>query len=252
MTAYIFRRDIIKMCDNFQSFALAFHNNYALVLGNYVARILELELYKVNKYGSETLSIDPYTHGNEKQLNPSTPNEGSVCSFYIHRSAKLASSNYKGGTYKGIDITLPNNSILIRSLQLLSLDGTYIEIVEGPSLVVDKLCSLMNWSLQELETQLKLVECTWPSPATSSYIGARAGLSFKNVNNAHHYVAQLRSSIIIPKKYKETFFTSPGTINRSDIPFKTTKHKEQWKQGLELQSLVPELSQTTVAAFLSK
>lgn len=218
------------------------HNKYALVLGDYVMRIVELETYHTS---------DPYTHCNERQYARSDegdiliqPNEGSITSFYLHRTGKMSSSSYKGGSYKGLDIA-SNGGILIRSIQLGN------NIIEGPSLVVDKLLSLYQGiTMEQLELSLRLVEYVWDEQVTTFYIGSRAGLTFKDINNAWYYISQQRSSIIIPKKHKETFFTCH--VSRSDIPYKTKKHIEEYMHGQILEELTPGLSQMQVSGFLHK
>lgn len=218
------------------------HNKYALVLGEYTMRILELETYHTS---------DPYTHCNERQYARTDeggyniqPNDGSLTSFYLHRTGKLSTSSYKGGSYKGLDIA-SNGGILIRSIQLDD------EVVEGPSLVVDKLLSLyQGLTMDQLEINLRLVQHEWDVQVSVFYIGSRAGLSFKDINNAWYYISPQRSAIIIPKKHKETFFTCH--ISRTDIPYKTNKHIEEYIQGQRLEQLAVGMSQMQVSGFLHK
>lgn len=219
------------------------HNKCALVLGEYIMRILELETYHTS---------DPYTHCNERQYARTDkgdiniqPNQCSITSFYLHRTGNLSTSSYKGGTYKGLDIA-SNGGILIRSL----LVGN--DVIEGPSLVVDKLLTLyQGLTIEQLEVSLRLVEYEWEQQATTFYIGARAGLSPpKDINQALYYISQQRSSIIIPKKYKDTFFT--GDIHRTDIPYKSKRYIEEYKQGQELYEFRTGLTQMQVVGFLNK
>jgi hypothetical protein len=210
------------------------HNNYALVLGVHVIRILELETYHTS---------DPYTHGNERQYLIQ-PNEGSITSFYIHRNGKLSTAGFKGGSYKGLDIA-SNGGILVRSIMVNN------NIIEGPSLVVDKLLSLYSGlTLNELETSVKLVEYDWPVKATTFYTGARAGLSFRNVETALYYISVQRSSIVVPKKYKETFFVF--NADRTDIPYKTNRYLDDYNTGSKMEDLKPGMNQMQVYGFLHK
>ena len=193
------------------SLPLQLHNDYALVLGQNVIRILELETYHTS---------DPYTHCNERQFactdqghNLIPHNDGSLCSFYIHRTGTSANASYKGGSYKGIDIA-SNGGILIRSICSYASNGQ-ISMIEGPSLVVDHLSSIMENLigssenvLASLEHYLQLVAYDWTPKASSEnvagslpqYIGARAGLSFKDITRAPYFIALQRSSIFQCKK----------------------------------------------------
>lgn len=218
------------------------HNKYALVLGEYLMRILELETYHTS---------DPYTHCNVRQYARTDqgdiliePNEGSITSFYLHRMGKTHDSSYKGGTYKGLDIA-SNGGILIRSLLINS------RVIEGPSLVVDNLLALYNGlTMEQLEYNLRLIEYEWEDQINTFYIGARAGLSFKDINLALYYISLQRSAIIIPNKHKETFYIY--NHNRTDIPYRTNKHKQDYEYGLQLHQLTPNLSQMQVYGMLSK
>lgn len=217
------------------------HNKCALVLGDYIMRILEFETYHTS---------DPYTHCNERQYGRSDegdiliqPNENSLTSFYLHRTGKMSNSSYKGGTYKGLDIA-SNGGILIRSLLIGS------NIIEGPSLIVDNLLVLYpTITMEQLEYSLRLVEYEWEDQTDKFYIGARVGLSFKDINLAYYYVSLQRSSIIVPNKHKETFYVY--NLDRTDIPYRTNKHKKDYEYGKELGQLTPGLSQMQVYGFLS-
>ena len=65
-------------------------SNYVLVANASTYRIMEIEFYV---HGSNHL--DTYTHGNPDQLT--------YGKWYFH---KFATGSYKGGTFKGLDITL--------------------------------------------------------------------------------------------------------------------------------------------------
>jgi len=221
---------------------LRLHNEYALSINTHRIRLLELETYHIS---------DPYTHGNEKQYAYKdngeciiSPNEHSLCSFYVHRVGKKKESSYKGGTYKGIDIA-SNGGILIRSI----LHNGHI--VEGPSLVVDYLCSLGDWSVEELENRLSLIRYRWYTIANIQYIGARVGLTLKNIDNIHAYVSQERSCIFIPKKEKISFFTTYNTLHRDDIKYKSNRHITEFNNGTKhIGDIIPNVSQSYAAGYL--
>jgi hypothetical protein len=101
-------------------------------------KFLELELY----YTSNN-HPDPYTH-----LNPEQAKSGY---FHFHKAGNKPESKYKGGSYKGLDISvgLSNKDnvvayggILVRSIQNMK-DGT---IIVGPCKCVDYILNLCNVS----------------------------------------------------------------------------------------------------------
>ncbi|CAO3645151.1 unnamed protein product [Cunninghamella echinulata] len=108
--------------------------------------LLEVESYfKTEKYHHN----DPYTHNHPIQYKNGL--------WYFHHMGK--SSSFKGGTRKGVDITLgriENNNqhiasggILIRAIQC----QTTQKLIEGPSLLVDTILKELGYtSLQELVT----------------------------------------------------------------------------------------------------
>jgi hypothetical protein len=99
--------------------------------------ILEVEFYY---RGAE--HEDPFAHGDPVQRFPDR--------WYFHRTGGV----YRGGSFKGLDLTFGNRTaragILIRSLRLP--DG---EVLSGPSLLVDRLLALCrNGSVAELDREL--------------------------------------------------------------------------------------------------
>lgn len=89
-------------------------------------RICEIEFYVRNDNHN-----DEYTHQDEHQKT--------YGKWYFHRTK---SGNYKGGTYKGVDLTLGNNDtyfgVLIRSICSVESD----EIIEGPCRCVNTILEL--------------------------------------------------------------------------------------------------------------
>lgn len=89
-------------------------------------RICEIEFYVQNESHN-----DQYVHQDE--------NQKSYGKWYFH---KTKSGNYKGGTYKGVDLTFGNDDthfgVLIRSLYSVEDD----EFIEGPCRCVNKLLAL--------------------------------------------------------------------------------------------------------------
>eukprot|EP00929_Paragymnodinium_shiwhaense_P089949 TRINITY_DN50165_c0_g1_i1.p1 TRINITY_DN50165_c0_g1~~TRINITY_DN50165_c0_g1_i1.p1 ORF type:complete len:390 (-),score=81.40 TRINITY_DN50165_c0_g1_i1:240-1358(-) len=109
-------------------------NHFDLWIGGQPHRIVELEAY-VHGPGH----MDPYTHSDDDQLN--------VGRWYFHKMH----GTFKAGTYKGLDLTCGSGSaadaehpvragLLLRAV--MSHGGASAEIVEGPSLVVDRILKL--------------------------------------------------------------------------------------------------------------
>lgn len=185
------------------------HNHCALSIDDHIVRIMELEYYHWD---------DPYTHCNEKQREVGT--------IYIHRTGKTSSCKYKGGSYKGMDITC-NGGILIRSILIPGSTG----VVEGPCRSVDALSNITGKGLDELENQVRLIMCNWDQKYTP-YVGARVGLTLKRAGEdilrwMPHMVAPLRSAIYIPKK-RETFFCT--NIDRDDMK-RLLRYQIEYEQG---------------------
>lgn len=89
-------------------------------------RICEIEFYVTNENHN-----DEYTHQDEHQKT--------YGKWYFHRTQ---SGNYKGGTYKGVDLTFGNDDtyfgVLIRSIY--SVDDN--EMIEGPCKCVNAILEL--------------------------------------------------------------------------------------------------------------
>ncbi|KAF8998859.1 hypothetical protein BDQ17DRAFT_1361695 [Cyathus striatus] len=129
--------------------SLLHHHQIVLKCGDTETRyqILELEVYFRNE-GHE----DPFTHGSEEQKVSGT--------WYFHRAPRRSADStrsatsltgYRGGSRKGLDLTLGNpipssisstsllrGGILLRSIRRL---GDASAVVSGPSLLVDEVLS---------------------------------------------------------------------------------------------------------------
>jgi len=107
----------------FMKIATQLMNQYLLYIRGEPHRLTELEFYFCGEKHQ-----DVFTHQDELQKTSGN--------WYFHKTG----SGYKGGSYKGLDITFGQNGyggILIRSIE--TMDGKYIE---GPSLVVDNVLSI--------------------------------------------------------------------------------------------------------------
>ncbi|KAK9760900.1 hypothetical protein K7432_014628 [Basidiobolus ranarum] len=128
-----------------------------LYIGGIPHRILEGEFY----LNSEK-HPDPFTHNQQLQTL--------FGRWYFHKAGPSSTAKYRGGTYKGLDITLSTDStatfaLLIRSLEpLVSSKESNLDkidkkdkrnIIEGPSLCVDYILNLTkNKSINDLVKQL--------------------------------------------------------------------------------------------------
>jgi 3-methyladenine DNA glycosylase Mpg len=125
---------------------------------------------------------DPCVHCNEDQLLK--------FSFYFHRSGKSKTSGYKGGTFKGVDLTFGDGEIyfgiLIRTIENEN------EIVEGPCRVVNKILELYevksiselthdtNLNIYQNHRNLVLISATRNEKI---YMGTRIGLGDKEYSD---------------------------------------------------------------------
>ncbi|KAN0009610.1 hypothetical protein ACTFIU_006907 [Dictyostelium citrinum] len=122
--------NVVEMKEWFKEISFQLLNNVVLMINEQPHMLVEIEFYfKGCKH------IDHFTHGDSMQLERGT--------WYFHRSG----SGYKGGSFKGLDITFglgesekTYGGILIRSIQILSDKS----IIDGPSLCVDHLLKTTN------------------------------------------------------------------------------------------------------------
>lgn len=97
-----------------------------LVVAGQGFRLLEVEIYR-----RADDQPDPFAHAEPAQLHPGR--------WYFHQTA----GHYRGGSYKGLDITFGDGrsygGILIRSVE-----DAAGRIINGPSLLVDRILSLTS------------------------------------------------------------------------------------------------------------
>ncbi|CAG8496623.1 9579_t:CDS:1 [Ambispora gerdemannii] len=162
---------------NFTDIATFLINNTRLYIKQEIYAIIEIEFY-LNDNNKNNHS-DPFAHSHNDQLM--------LGNFYFHRAG---STGYRGGTRKGLDITFGSvaeniyGGILLRTIQNLKTN----EIIEGPSLIVDKIMELCGKDRQRILSVRELVEDVW-----NRKIGA-----FKNMHNSNNLVY-----IDIDEKLKE-------------------------------------------------
>jgi hypothetical protein len=115
-----------------------FLNEVVLSIAGIEHRLLEVELYHHNEEHP-----DPFVHRHAEQRENGT--------FYFHKSG----NSYRGGTFKGMDITLSEDgeaytSFLVRSFQNLETG----EVVTGPCCCVNRILELTNFDgIKELVTE---------------------------------------------------------------------------------------------------
>lgn len=116
--------------EKFNKIANLLLNKTILKVNKKKFRICEIEIYLKDKKHN-----DEYTHCNKDQSK--------FGKWYFHKTHK---NNYKGGTFKGMDLTLGDKTtkrycgILIRSIY----DIKKKELIEGPCKCVDKILALYS------------------------------------------------------------------------------------------------------------
>ena len=141
-------KESTNITEKFNVLADTLLNKIALNVNNELYRLIEIEFYLKTKEHP-----DPFIHGDKDQTIPSK--------WYFHRQN---GGSYKGGTYKGVDITFGYKDtkdvyggILIRSI----LDIKNNKLIEGSCKVVDyilKLCKHKNISDLTNEKQLSVIK----------------------------------------------------------------------------------------------
>ncbi|MCA9217245.1 MAG: hypothetical protein KDB27_29450 [Planctomycetales bacterium] len=182
-------------------FALAANDillRHSLIVSDQRYRILEIEFYF-----HTTLHADPFAHCH--------PVQATFGQWYFHR----VGTGYRGGTFKGIDITFGNadafGGILIRTLEKDA------GVICGPSLCVDQLLSASGQAtVEELDraiagrvvwdetSPLQLVRENQNSRHTV-YKSSRVGLSTRHSqdDNARIYRDYAYRFLVKPRKIKK-------------------------------------------------
>lgn len=175
-------------------------NSYVLHVGNNKYRLCEIEFYyKDDKYQ------DPFLHGYSDQAK--------FCCWYFHRQNGM---NYKGGTFKGLDLTLcgtdKKNScggILIRSIY--DLDKKIL--IEGPCKIVDTFLKVAKQkSVSDLVDKLRVANKQKFGPAYAYMCG--------NEKDGSYMYLEYDSKNILNK---EKVFTGP----RVGLTLKVSNKKKQ-------------------------
>lgn len=173
---------LYKQCNNydekFYQLTNTLLNKTLLVINNKEYRLREIELYLFTDDHPDT-----YTH---KDIDQNIP-----CRWYFHKKG----NTYKGGTYKGLDITFgfqdPNKCKITYAGILIRGISNNNNLVTGPSKVVDHI--LRETKFEKITDLVKNLESLYDVSKKSLlylryndmleqlviYSGPRVGLSFK-------------------------------------------------------------------------
>lgn len=113
-----------------------------LVVASFEFRPLEVEFY----YRGDGC-VDPFAHGHPVQAIPNR--------FYFHRIGK----GYRGGSFKGLDLTFGSEGRDRGGMLLRTLQGPDGQVVSGPSKIVDRLLELSGAdSVADLDRSLQAAD----------------------------------------------------------------------------------------------
>jgi hypothetical protein len=210
-----------------------------------LVRIAELEFYYTTN-GKE--HKDPFSHQHPYQLNRS--------SWYFHRSTAKLDSNYKGGSYKGLDISIGDKTrkihagVLIRSF--VKLEKKKLETLEGPCKCVDFILkkngvdSIDSLVTKKMKNKLSIEEnrdvlcvrlksdltedeqkALFPSNKYNVlYSGPRVGLTLKKTD----HIADRRIFIMKPYRY----YTAPSEMKKGkNLMIASQFYKDYFADGTE-------------------
>jgi hypothetical protein len=184
--------------NRFHEIAAILLNRSILRINSFDYRICEIEFYA---YGPEHQDI--FTHKHPDQLE--------FGAWYFHKTSPNDSASFKGGKYKGIDLTLGNGKcylgVLIRRIE--SIKQSYQ--IDGSCLVVDEILKVFAaGTIKELLSKSDasinliydetLIESPW-------FMGPRVGLKsrpeFPITSQISHQFRQLRYLTSPSKTTKE-------------------------------------------------
>lgn len=158
------------------------HNRGLLIAGK-IYEFAEIEFYF---YSPTHLDIYAHCHPEQKVYGK----------FYFHRASNREGVGYKGGTYKGLDITLGDGKDTYYGILIRALYNPEVGIITGPSKVVDHILSQYKvGSINELvgngcldllnnHRDMKMVELKVKN-TEKIYVGPRIGL---NMNTSQEWV----------------------------------------------------------------
>lgn len=213
-------------------------NNSVLVAGQDSYRICEIEFYLF----CPTTHPDPVVH--------CSPDQKTSCSFYFHKTG----TTYRGGTYKGLDITFGSDNIyagiLIRSMYNIKKDL----VVEGPCKCVDAILTSTGYdSIQNLvlgeknkgTTKWKLLPVDREHANQSlyvvqndngrenrleMYVGPRVGLKYVvNKPNSLTYIMRDYRYTTVPTLKKHRIGLITSYVNGLDINLNQKKIMDVFK-----------------------
>lgn len=149
-----------------------------LQIGPRVYEFTEIEFYRYDEKHP-----DPYTHRHPDQLQ--------YGKFYFHRSSNSSNASYKGGTYKGLDISLGDGSKSYCAILIRSIYNPDTGMICGPCNVVDHILAscdvksideLVGPSALDISNNHRMIHVRSPEETKTSiasspiYCGPRIGL----------------------------------------------------------------------------
>lgn len=215
---------ILKTTD-FDKIANTLLNKSTLCIADKEFRICEIEFYLKNDEHN-----DVYTHADEDQK--------SVGKWYFHKRGGA----YKGGTFKGLDLTFGKDSyggVLIRSIQ----NNQTNKIIEGPCRVVNQILSLTNnLAIKDLvpfnAPQLDALDPTSPLYVKSSalkdkeeiFTGPRVGLTLRyTTEDRKDYLMKPYRYLIKFPSIKKNWATVIYKLHQEGLSVKEIHEKTTYK-----------------------
>lgn len=150
-------------------------------------QLIEIEFYLYDSIQHP----DPYSHRRPIQLQ--------TCGYWYFHSMGLKESSYKGGSYKGIDLTFGEESIIFGGIlfrSMISLKQPY-DFIEGPSKLVDRLLQVAEKS--NIAELVKSCICTVPGYIDALSVNSRIRLEIFKLSNGIQLICGPRVGLPLTK-----------------------------------------------------
>ena len=194
-------------CDKIDKLGRSILNKVVMYINNEECRICEVEFYLLNKDHP-----DPFVHGDSDQKTP--------LKWYFHKM----NGTYKGGTYKGLDLTFGYADDTYGGMLIRSIKPKNKNLIEGPCKIVDYILKQNNAAhienfvgnngLLNATTHPTLNVKYMPNhfPQETVFLGPRVGLTLKKKGGDRFgYVMKDYRYLVHPKdikKYKNTIIAN--------------------------------------------
>jgi len=222
-----FAIDELGSAKDFDFLANFLFSNVDLKIGKIKVEIVEIEFYL-----NDNFHPDPFAHQDEHQSSPGK--------FYFHRQN---GKSYKGGTYKGLDITfrLENSGepcyggILIRSIKYKD------QFIEGPCKVVDFiLAKTKKENITELIGDLDAPVSVVSENFELSLVKAEREVAFGKSPRVGLSLSKCKSRkdsrmdyIMRPYRYYTSEFSTKIKKYKCLVSLNFDKCKKEWKEAFE-------------------